>query len=233
MILVSILGDSISTFADFNPSGYSVFYDADMQQINGLSSVYDTWWAKVNQSMHAYLCVNNSYSGSRVTGGGFPAASSIERVSHLRTAEYSPDIILVYIGFNDFGNGVSIRKNKFKFKTDLSFFEDAYAIMIDRIKERYPKAKVVCGTLLRTKIRNKKTWIFPEMYSGVQFEDYNNAIRRITKSKLVYLADIGSLDIRYETLDGSHPTKEGHQTIANAWIECLTKLDLINPSIET
>lgn len=230
MILVSIVGDSLSTFEGFNPSGYAVYYDAYMQQENGLSSVYDTWWAKVNQAMHAYLCVNNSYSGSKVTGENFPAASSVERISCLRTAENSPDIILVYIGFNDFGNGVSIRKNKFKINTDLSCFEDAYAIMIDRIKEQYPQAKVVCGTLMRTWIRNDETWIFPERFAGEIFEDYNKAIRRIAKRKRVYLADLGSFDIRYETLDGTHPTMEGHQTIANVWIKCLASLDLIKPS---
>ena len=41
----------------------------------------------------------------------------------------------------------------------------------------------------------------------------------------------GSFNIRYETLDGTHPTLKGHQTIANAWIECLASLDLIDNSI--
>ncbi|MBQ4512499.1 MAG: hypothetical protein II969_05865 [Anaerolineaceae bacterium] len=232
MILVSIIGDSISTFEGYNPSGYSVFYDTDMQLRNGLTSVYDTWWAKVNQALHAYLCVNNSYSGSRVTGAGFPAASSLERISCLHTRIYRPDMILIYVGFNDFGNGVSIRQKKSVFinrKENLSYFEDAYGIMIDRVIERYPRAKVVCGTLMRTRIRNNETWLFPEMYAGEKFEDYNDAIRRIVDIKKVYLADIGSLNIRYETLDGSHPTLEGHQTIADIWIKCLSELALIQP----
>lgn len=229
MILVSILGDSISTFEGFNPYGYSVFYDADKQRLNGLSDVYDTWWAKVNQALHAYLCVNNSFSGSKVTGDCFPAASCIERVSQLRTAEYVPDIILVYIGFNDFGSGINIRNETFNNTTDVSCFEGAYAVMLDRIKEQYPRAKVVCGTIMRTKVRTNTDWQFPEMFSGIKLEDYNNAIRRITTSKSVYLADFGPMNIRYETLDGSHPTKEGHQTIADAWIKCLSKLGLANP----
>lgn len=232
MIFVSIIGDSISTFEGYNPSGYSVFYDTDMQLRNGLSSVYDTWWAKVNQALHAFLCVNNSYSGSRVTGAGFPAASSLERISCLCTEIYHPDIILIYIGFNDFGNGVGIRQKKSFFinrKADLSYFEVAYGIMIDRVREQYPRAKVVCGTLMRTRIRNNETWLFPEMYAGEKFEDYNDVIRQIADKKKVYLADTGSLNIRYETLDGSHPTLKGHQTIADVWIKCLSELDLIQP----
>ena len=67
ILFVSIVGDSISTYEGYNPDRYKVFYNRTMQMANGLNSVYDTWWAKVNQSLHAYLCVNNSYSGSKVT----------------------------------------------------------------------------------------------------------------------------------------------------------------------
>lgn len=82
-MFVSILGDSISTYNGFNPHGYAVFYDEEMQKRNGLNSVYDTWWAKVNQELRAYLCVNNSYSGSRVSGMDFPAGCCLERIMHL------------------------------------------------------------------------------------------------------------------------------------------------------
>lgn len=234
--MVSIIGDSVSTFKDFNPPGYAVYYDDEMQKYNGLSSVYDTWWAIVNQALHAFLCVNNSYSGSKVTGDGFPAASCIDRISHLHTEKYNPDIILIYIGFNDFGNGVCISKKKSiigRKKLDLTVFEDAYGHMIDLIKERYPQAKIVCGTLMRTKIIDDETWRFPENYLGNVFENYNIAIRRIAKKKKIYLADLGALSISYETHEGSHPTVEGHRTIANAWINCLANLNLLEPTIET
>ena len=108
---VSIVGDSISTYEGYNPKGYSVFYDEYMQKQNGLKSVYDTWWAKVNQALHAYLCVNNSYSGSKVSGKSFPSGWSDERLLNLNTEKYSPDIILVYLGTNDYGYGVKIEKN--------------------------------------------------------------------------------------------------------------------------
>ena len=84
-MFVSILGDSISTYSGYNPKEYAVYYDEEMQKRNGLNSVYDTWWAKVNQSLCAYLCVNNSYSGSEVSGQKFPAGCCRERVMHLHT----------------------------------------------------------------------------------------------------------------------------------------------------
>ena len=67
-IYVSILGDSISTYQGYGLPGYAVYYQDYYRQVNELTSVYDTWWAKVNQSLHAYICVDNAYSGSKVAG---------------------------------------------------------------------------------------------------------------------------------------------------------------------
>ena len=108
IIRVSILGDSISTFKGYNPPGYFVYYDEITQEQNKLRNVYGTWWAKVNQFLRAHLCVNDSYSGSMVTGNRFPAVVSDRRLNYLGTSDCDPDIILIYIGFNDFGEGVRI-----------------------------------------------------------------------------------------------------------------------------
>ena len=174
MLFVSIIGDSISTYDGFNPEGYEVYYDKPRQMNNGMSSVYDTWWAKVNQGLHAYLCVNNSFSGSRVTGEGFPAASSTERTSLLHTQWYSPDLILIYIGFNDFGNGVPIRNPEPScfFRKNPAFFEDAYEIMLKKVKHGYPSARIICATLMRTEVKGREYWDFPEHYRGNAFEDF-------------------------------------------------------------
>lgn len=229
MQFVSIIGDSISTYAGFVPEGHAVFYDYSMQQKNGMDSVYDTWWAKVNQALHAYLCVNNSYSGSKVTGDVFPAASSDTRTSMLHTATCSPDLILIYIGFNDFGNGVPIKADRIQnwFRKDPACFRDAYSMMLSKIKRNYPNAKIVCGTLARTAIVDNKEWCFPECFGGVRFEDYNCAIRQVCIKEGCYLADIGALQFRYETLDGTHPTRNGHISLFHAWMHCLSELGLL------
>lgn len=214
MRLVSILGDSISTFEGYNPQGYSVFYNEKEQCRNGLRSVCDTWWAKVNQALKAFLCVNNSYSGSRVTGTGFPSASCNERLLHLCTDQYTPDIILVYIGFNDFGNGVKVKKGFLK--KDLLSFEYAYDIMVSTLKNRYPNSTIICGTLMRSTIKKQNDWVFPERYAGMNFSNYNSVIRQICKKRKCFVADLENVMLKYETLDGTHPTAEGHMTIAKA-----------------
>lgn len=229
MRMVSIVGDSVSTFEGYNPQGYAVFYDREMQARNELNSVYDTWWAKVNQALHAFLCVNNSYSGSKVSGKVFPAGESKERLSNLRTTEYVPDIILVYLGFNDFGNGIEVRRPRRLFHKDHKscYFDVAYDNMIRTIRSYYPNAVVVCGTLMRTKMKGNDRWLFPEKFAGVTLEAYNDAIRKTARKNRCILADIALTGERYETLDGSHPTANGHATLANAWIRCLEEAGMI------
>ena len=233
-MFVSILGDSISTYGGYNPSSYVVFYDEDMRRRNGLTSVYDTWWAKVNQALGTYLCVNNSYSGSRVSGQGFPAGCSQERIMHLHTSECTPDLILIYWGFNDFGYGVPIRCASLSNdgKTNLMYFEDAYQQMLTGLRYFYPNAKIVCATLMRTTLRQNSSWHFPERLGGISIDDYNGAVRRAAAICHISLADLAKRhlnfadctkrDRRYETLDGTHPTANGHQTIADVWIDCLS-----------
>ena len=226
---VSILGDSISTFEGCNPDGHEVFYQYNTIGLNGLSGEHDTWWWKVSRFLGKPICMNNSYSGSRVSGEGFPAGSSKERYEALHSGDHIPDIILVYLGFNDFGYGVKPRKTQSKdlFKAKELFFEDAYEIMLRGIKKTYPDSDVVCATLMKTCIKNDDDFVFPDAFAGEPFDDYNEAIRRISKKTNCYLADLESLGIRYETLDGTHPTKKGHQCIADAWQNCLATMPFV------
>ena len=214
---VSILGDSISTWQGFNPAGYSVFYDERNACIHGLSTVYDTWWAQVNQYLRAWLCVNNAYSGSRVSGQGFPAACSPERLRGLHTAQNNPDVILVYMGFNDFGCGVPV------WGADSTCFVQAYDRMLYGLRKNYPQARILCGTLMRGYIKNRPDWEFPESFGGVPFAEYNRAIRTACSRNRCALVDLEARGILYETLDGTHPTAAGHTTIARCWISCLRK----------
>ncbi len=169
------------------------------------------------------LCVNNSYSGSRVSGDRFPAASSERRIKELCREECYPDLILIYIGFNDFAYGVPIgeRGTGNRCNPDMKSFSGAYEQMILRIKRYYPSVNIVAATLMRTFIKEKGSWTFPESYSGIAFDLYNEVIRDVCKKHGIYLADLDRLNYRYETHDGAHPTRGGHKMIANAWIHYL------------
>ena len=229
---VSILGDSISTYEGHNPPGYAVYYSGEVPAINGLRSVSDTWWAKVIQTLDASLCVNNSYSGSEVSGWSFPAGVSEERLDLLRSSRAEPDLILIYLGFNDFGYGVRIcrSENAKSHDRDLSVFRDAYAFMLESLRRKYPASAIVCGTLMRSAVKGRPNWRFPERMAGISLERYNQEIRDAAVQQGCFLADLSAMDLRYETLDGAHPTIDGHRVIAEAWIRRLTELGLLQPS---
>ena len=148
---------------------------------------------------------------------------------NLHFGQYMPNIILVNMGYNDFGYGVKISKGKWHSlrKKDLMYFEDAYHFLLEELNMIYPEAEIVCGTLMRTKMVGNIRWIFPETFGGVPFDQYNDVIRKACKKQKCHLADINRLNICYETLDGSHPTINGHLTIADAWVEALRDIGML------
>ncbi len=208
----SVLGDSISTYEGFNPEQNAVFYNSFNNFRNDLKSVEDTWWSQVIDDLGGELCVNNSYSGGMVSGNEFPAACSPERAGALHTQNDAPDCILIYIGFNDFGRGIPIKCKKSK--NTFSFYS-AYCTMLKIVKKQYPFSRIVAMTLPKGYIRDEADRPFPEWFNGnISFSDYNDAIRKACREYNVEIADIALSEKRYETLDGTHPTAEGHRLIA-------------------
>ena len=104
---------------------------------------------------------------------------------------------------------------------DADSFYGCYRRTIRRLKETYPHATVICGTMMQTEIRDRPQWRFPTKFMGVEFELYNQAIRKAAKKEKCLLADLGALGWKYETLDGTHPTRRGHETLAMAWIRSM------------
>ena len=229
---ISILGDSISTYEGFNPPGYSVYYDEEIRYLNGLENVEDTWWMRVIHGLDGMLCINDSYSGSLVSGTVFPSAVCEERLTSLCGPAAGPDIILIYMGVNDFGYGVRVSRGRAVLlfsqdRKDFSFFEDAYDGMLKRLRELYPQARIVCGTLMGTAVKYSFGWGFSQSIGQTELSEYNDAIRKAAQRNGCLLADLAESGLRYETLDGLHPTVTGHETIAEAWIGCLESLHLI------
>ena len=221
---ISIIGDSISTYYGFVPDGYKVYYNEEMALENKLTSVDDTWWRIVCKHLGAEICVNNSYSGSRVSGNGFECASSDERTSSLHTEGTTPDLILLYIGANDFGRGIGIKENPFFYKE--AIFYNSYKEMLQKIMRNYPNSQIICATLMKSSVKDNPQWEYPRSKTGISLEEYNEAIREIANNVGVLVADLEALSTPDETLDTLHPTREGHKTIAKAWITQLNKMGI-------
>ena len=103
---ISVLGDSISTFAGCTAEGNRVYYQPPQTHLTGVESLSQTWWMRVIEGVGGRLCANASYSGSMVQGNGFPAAEQPGRAEQLLGSNgKAPDAVLVFMGVNDYGWG--------------------------------------------------------------------------------------------------------------------------------
>lgn len=205
---ISILGDSISTFAGYTPRE-AVFYDSYVQWETGVKDVEDTWWMQVIRELDGELGTNHSLAGSMVSGNLSTSAMSYERIKKLG-ANGTPDVILVSAGCNDWGFCVLPEE-----------FEEAYRIMLHRIKEQYPHTEIWCATLPEGKEPQGQT--FFNIDSTISKRVYSEIIRENVRKAQVSIADLASSGIEYATVDGVHPNKEGMRTLAQMWISEMKK----------
>lgn len=231
----SILGDSISTFEGCNPEGFRVYYEGTRREATGVLSPADTWWAQVIDQCGGMPLRNGSFSGSMVEGVGFPAANSQQRIEALARENVLPDVILVFIGINDYGWGganaqMAGRGNALPQNLDVSAvpertagvapvnaadrFAVAYSAMLERICVAYPQAEVWCCTLCPGRVMGSEHSTFAYRFRGIHFDCYNEAIRVAASQNGCLVADVRALGRDYEAVDGTHPTKRGMQQLA-------------------
>lgn len=223
---ISILGDSISTLEGYNPNGHNLFFKGEICARSGVSNMEDTWWGQVIRVLGAELLVNNSWSGSRVTqlpGSQtlFPSGCSDERTGNLHIRDVKPDVIIVYLGTNDWGYGVSPQPERTDVM-DASIFSFAYDTMIKKLQANYPEAEICCCTLNTTYMSTKPDFTFPIAYGGVHIDEYNNVIRNAAYRFKCKLIDLAGYHKAYDAIDGSHPNAAGMKTLA---VEMLRELD--------
>lgn len=207
---VSILGDSISTFEEFNPNKYPIHYAYEIKQLSGVMNVNDTWWMQVIHSLDGKLCENNSYAGSLVSGCRKSSGNNLRRIKSLSNQNSVPDVILVNMGTNDFGKNIPLN-NMLKLYS-FSFYFD---LMIKRLKNAFPKAEIwtigICST--QHIIKTKRA-------QGILIEEYNKCIKRIVTNSDSHYVE-GIVLEENETHDGLHPNKRGMRKIAQRWIDCM------------
>lgn len=224
---VSILGDSISTYSGMNPRGYAVYYDEYGSSANGLRGVSDTWWSQVLDAIGGDILVNDSFSGSLVSGTSFPSACCARRTGNLAWNGIDPELVLVYIGLNDFGYCAPVNPPSTHREGDTNYFSEAYDAMLKALRAKYPEARIICGTIMRTNVLGYDNWTFPEFnQASVSLKDYDEAIRRAAAAQGADVVDLARCGETYETLEGTHPTINGHRTIAEQWLRGLEALGI-------
>ncbi len=241
----SIFGDSISTFEGCVPEENHVYYQGEKLEETGVARVEDTWWSQVVERLGGTVLANGSFSGSMVEGAGFPAAWSPERIAQIAgPCGEAPDDVLVFIGINDYGWGGARAQAAGRSAAmprcaeavavpeavagiaplgALEKFEDAYRLMLGAMRAAYPDAKIHCMTLLPGRDRLLARPSFCYRLRGIDFDDYNAAIRRAASETGCQVADIRSFGFDYEASDGTHPTRLGMRQLADmvvAALEC-------------
>lgn len=206
--LISVLGDSISTFQDYTPPS-GVYYAPTFGSVTGVGSAADCWWMQVIQALGGQLLCNDSWSGSTVSiqGGAMPACSP-SRIRRLSKDGLTPNQILIYTGLNDVERHVPPE-----------VFGADYHSMLRRIQESYPEAQVTCGTLLAGYLGDSPFRQFA--YFRARLEEYNQAIRAAAAAHGYQVADMAALGKEYASMDGLHPNGQGMAQLAALWLESL------------
>lgn len=196
---VAIIGDSISTYQDYIPTGFASFYPYPTADVN---DVNQTWWMQTINKLGASLLVNNSYSGSCVVANSSSSSTNDSRLSKLIQGSEKPDVIIIYMGSNDCAS------------TYVGFgeFEKAYQTMIAKIKKLCENTEIVVCTL--------PTTVF---YSKAEQIKYNSAILDTATSYSLKVVHLDEIDVSAHLVDSAHPKKAGMDLIANKVIEDLLK----------
>lgn len=217
----SILGDSISTLTGYNPKGYKVFYGGENCEKSAIKEMKDTWWGKVIDFFGGELLVNNSWSGSRVTrlpnnDGLFPSGCSDERTGRLHINSVNPDVIIVFLGVNDWGFDADICYTDYILYDNFhcASFDFAYSQMLSKIKTNYPEAEIWCCTLSTTFMSSKPSFEFPYMHGGKHIEKYNQIIKDTADMHKCKVIDLYDYHTPYDSIDGIHPNANGMNTLA-------------------
>lgn len=219
--ILSILGDSISTYSGYIPAGNRSRYPE-----GDVDSVDKTYWKKIIDALGMKLGVNESWAGSLVSWDGTTESNdigenkhiaSLTRISHLGD-NGTPDIILIFAGTNDIGHDIELGSYDtpdFEQDIDLlpvSTFSDAYMTMIIRVQYYYPESKILVLTPSFAKYTS---------YTGYTLDRLNQYINKIIEVCEIMGVDVidtrkigfSMYNIDDLTIDGLHPNAKGMDII--------------------
>lgn len=145
--IVSILGDSYSTFEGYIPQGNVTWYfnRTDTARTD-VDNVRQTWWWQLISEGGYILGVNDSYSGATVSYTGYDGNDYTDRSFITRLERIVPsDILLIFGATNDSWAGSPVGEYKYGSLTreDLFSFRPAMARLISEAQNRFPGTRIV------------------------------------------------------------------------------------------
>lgn len=168
-IYISVLGDSFSSYKGECPKDYRFYYDGER---SGVISVDEMWWSILCKQISAKPLMIEALSGCTVTEGirvdSLIAASNIRRCNNLNRGLLQPDVIIIAVGVNDYSCDVPIDD-----------FSAAYSIMLQQIKDNYPRATIICISPWFTQ-RGKLDGKAYRNELGLTIDEYSHNVDRIS-----------------------------------------------------
>lgn len=210
---VSIMGNSICTFAGYVPSGNRTQYPN-----NDVQSVADTWWWQFIKTMGASLDLNNSYSAGRVTNTHETYPSYLDRYRSIGIG--TPDLLILWGGINDMRNGTVCGSPRFEIgyddiaMLDESIFAEAWQKLVLMVMHDHPDCKIVS---------------ICEPYLD---EEYRAVIVDVAQNYGLYACvDLSQKGEQIKRYDSLHPTAEGMKYICNDILLRLTDVSDVRRDI--
>ena len=228
--VISILGDSISTFAGYIPTadGFNLEHLARYPQDNLLTDVNETWWMQIINELDAKLGINDSWRGATVSGyhpvttgttGENAAMGNLQRIRNLG-ANGTPDVILFYGGTNDLAHVAKVGSFDPETAPDTvdlvtkkwDNLADGYVNTLLRLQHFYPEATIIA--LLPTYTNG--------YYSDAKLAEGNAVLAEICEHYGVTYVDLRDCGISTADLpDNIHPNAKGMDFITEAVLEAL------------
>lgn len=201
--VVSILGDSYSTFEGYIPVGNAVWYDMRPNpKKTDVSDVKHTWWWQFISRGGYILGINDSYSGATVSYTGYNGADYSDRSFITRLPRLgSPDILLIFGATNDSWAGVTV--GEYSYAEPLSGpqlyeFRPAMARLLSEAVNRYPGTEIYF--IINSELR----------------DDITQSIREVCDHYSVRYIQLHDID----KISG-HPSRAGMTAIADQLLEAM------------
>ena len=158
-----IFGDSYSTFENFVPDGYTVYYSEKEHLENGVTKVSQTWWHQVVTEANLNLVLNNSWSGSTICYTRYnnedcsKTSSFICRLHKLIEQGFfdknNINTVFVFGGTNDSWADAPLGAMKYENweNNDLYLVLPAIGYFFKILRDKLPKADIYC--LINTELK--------------------------------------------------------------------------------